>query len=688
MLINKIYYSFILYGKLTLRNPFYIISFFMAFFYLGAVIYTYTSTSISNPANMLQLSSFLTQGLMLVFMFLGYSSMNVITTNPAKEVYNTLPRSTGIQVISNGLFLLFTNLLLCTLSTITILITYKISGFPFSILYTNSIFFIILYWYIPFLISSLFGAFLGTFLNNKMSVLFILLIWLLISPMNVYFIKDFLLLVGVNSFPTFLHLGVEDPRLPYNAFSGYIFTPESIKIKITWVILLGLSTAIFILFKKNRSIKNTLVILMSMFSILVFYSLQTNKILDSQKENMDELKYYDTYDDLENMDKNFKYKINKYDINLTINDQLNALVKVDLSSQIKGTRTFSLYHGFKVDSIKNENGDNFNFTQDGDFIQVHITQESKQLVFVYEGKSTVFMDANEHNLYLPNYFAWIPLNSANPSMKSINFSNHRLPNQPHRLTSYTLHYDGPKPLITNLVEENKNIYKGNELNGIYLINGELKTKSTENHKITYPISWENSILNSEKYISELDKSFVYINKLFKLEHKIPKKIMFIPASGPNDFLYSEVMWLNSDSLFILQDPYDFHPDNKFDQLIYRSSYQLIGSMLWKNKRIVYDDYNISIFFNLVTGKYINRQLNIEEPLSSDAIFYLDELVLYNDDLTKEQDLINDVISFMNNNSKKDTEQFLYNWSKILNNPEVSWEDLDKLLRETKKGGNS
>lgn len=682
--VKNIYNYFILFFKQVIRNPFYILSFGVGMFYLALIVYSYSSTDISNPANMLQLSTYLVQGGMLVFMFLGFYAINNIYANPLYDLYKNRHGNTYMQIVSHVLFVFLANFVFCLFSLILFLITYKVFGYPFSDLYIDSIYFIIVYWFIPFMVSAFMGMILGFFINRKMSVLFITLLWLFISPMNIYLLHSFLMLVGIERFPTFLKFGVEDPRMPYNAYAGFVFESEEIMSKFVWFIVLFIIIGLLVLRHKNKRLINILGLLILVAAAVTFVFLQDNSAPERER-NMNELKYYDeyeyTHDYLE-----YDYEIESYDIDLKVDDQLEAVVQITFKTPVKGEKGISLYHDFKVGSLKNEIGENISYKQKGDMIEVSLKKATKQLTMKYKGDSSVFMVANKNNIYLPYYFSWIPLNSKhNPTMKSINFSNHRLPNHSKSETKYVLRYKGPQPLITNLEKQKDGIYKGTNSSGIYLLHGNLKTRKFDEFNLTFPITWENAINQSEVYRSDLVKAFDYITHAFELNVEKPKNIYFIPASGPNDVLYSEYMWLHPKGLFILHDPYDFFPDYKFSMLTYKSSYQLLGAMLWKDNKLIYEDYGNSTLFTLVSGRYINKQVGIEEPPSSEVNYFIDEMFLFNKDYTDtEITLFNNVISYVNTANQKDVESFLYQWSLLLENPSVSWEHLSDLLNRVEK----
>ncbi len=692
MILMKIINSILFFGRLNFRNPLYILSMIIGFLYLSVIIYTYSSSELTNPGNMLQLSSFLIQGYMLIFMFLGFQSINLEYINCSKDLFLTIPKSFNIKIAGNFMFINITNFLLSLISLILILLTYKITGFSFSTFYLTSIYFVIIYWFIPGLISSLIGGVFALLLSKKISVAAIVSTWLLISPMNIYFSNSFFVLLGFDYLPGFLHLGVPDPEMSYHAFSGFVFTKEDFINKISWILLL---TLIFLLvfFQKNARYKNIkifvgLVVIFGLFiGFTQFFSMET-KINPTKfnQRNINELNYYGETQ-FNQITQEQSFKIKKYDVNLEISDELDAIVHLFFEGKEEGNKLFSLYHGFNVTKIEDEYGELIDYNQQLDLLEVKLEQPTEEIKISYAGVSSPYMDVNNDFAYLPFYFAWIPLKQTNPTMRYTYHSNHRLPNQPNEYIEYNLKYAGPKGIYTNLKEIRKGVYSGVSSTGISLIYGELSQKEVNNYTITFPLTWENSIKFVKSYLDQLEKTFDLINNLFLVEQQsLPKDILFIPARGANDTLSSETMWYKSgEELLILISPYEHHDNQTFKEKEYLIAYEMLSALLWKKQGVVYQDYDISIIFNSLTGRYVNEKLGVVEPPYSENDFWIEE-VLHNITNKNDKRIIQNIISFVSSDSSKEIESFLVGWSDLLKEKEVDWKSVDNLLESYKKGG--
>ncbi|TYR78882.1 hypothetical protein FZC66_17825 [Priestia megaterium] len=685
--MKKYLNSIVFFLKLNSRNPLYITSLILVLSYLGVIIYTYTSSEITDPGNMLQLSSFLIQGYMLAFMFLGFHTMSAEMDKGSKELFLTIPKSFYIKIASNLSAVGAINFIFCIFSTILILTVYKLTGYAFSSLYTKSVAFVFIYWFLPALISALMGALIGLTMNKKFSPAVIIGVWLLISPMNIYFSHQLFKVLGFKYVPGFLHLGVPDPKMSYNAFSGFVFTQEDLINKFVWVISLLLAFSL-ILMLKRKNVKNSLILLSILFLFVgsshFFFIDSKSNPSKFHERNIEELNYY-AENDYHQPKTSMDYTIKKYDIDLEITNQLEALVQIQFSKEEEGKRSFSLYHGFDVTSIKDESGKSIKHEQYGDFIDIELDQPTEKLIFQYSGLSSPYMDANQYAAYLPYYFAWIPLKSEHPTMKFIYNSNNRLPSQPNTPIEYALTFNGAKDIITNLEKVEKGKYAGLKESGISFIYGEIKTNKIDGYDITYPVTWENSMPAVDSYVEQIEESFSMIKNVFELKgaEPLPNKILFIPTRGANDSLASETMWLQEgEQLIILIDPYEHHDEETFERKKYLIPYQMISALLWKKNRVVFENNDIPIIFNYLAGAYMNKQAGGAEWSSFEKEFWIDE-ILFETNSESHKQLIQEVNSFVCNAPAEKVEDFLLQWSKLLNKPDVNWMEIDNLLQAYK-----
>jgi hypothetical protein len=689
----KLVNSFTFFLKLLIKNPIFIFSSILSIFYLLVIVFTYSNSVVTNPGNMLQLSTFLVQGAMLFFMFLSYFSINSELSSSSKEMFSTIPLGLIIKLASNLLVITIINIIFCSISLGIFYLAYWFTGFSFSVFYINSIYFIILYWLLPFLISSLIGGFFALFLNRRQSIPILFILWLLISPMNVYFLAPFFSFFGFEGIPDVLIMGLSDPYMSYNAFEGFEISKENFINKVLWVVLIMnlMGATILKMYAKNFHYKRTMfiVLLISFLTIsgLAFHDVKYVTYLKDDKQYLDELDYYATYKEAKKDDTHLKYEIQGYKINLKLSSILDASVEITLEERVNKQLTFTLYRGLKISSISDDNDNPIKFKQEGDLVEILLKEPTKKLKFTYKGHSSPYMGVNKDKVFLPFYFPWIPMKSENPPMEYVFDSVHRLPLHDRKNIDYEVFYEGSQELISNLDKVGENHYRGSIKNGITLLSGELESENIGDYLITYPVTWENSMDNIEEYLKYVEKTHKSIKELFGLKTKIPQNIYMVPAVGPNDVLSSEFMWYHPDHLMVLVDSFENHDQNKLLEMRATIPYSLLGAITWKHQGIVYQNNDISILFNSLVGDHINKKQKLEQPEYSEGDFWIENLSRRASN-QQIKNLITEVYSFANDEENlKIVESFYQEWYQLLNNSSTSWNDLQKLLSKYKEEKN-
>ena len=116
--------------------------------------------------------------------------------------------------------------------------------------------------------------------------------------------------------------------------------------------------------------------------------------------------YYDKHPS-DVIPKNPGFKITEYNADLRAFLKLSATVTMTVDNTDLEEYAFTLYHGYKVKSAKDQNGNTLNFAQDGDFLTVYTQEKTKTITLKYSGFSTKFY-SNVQGLFLPGYFPYLP----------------------------------------------------------------------------------------------------------------------------------------------------------------------------------------------------------------------------------------------------------------------------------------
>lgn len=106
------------------------------------------------------------------------------------------------------------------------------------------------------------------------------------------------------------------------------------------------------------------------------------------------------------------FTIESYDMDLKIRNDLTARVAVTLSDNSTDCESyiFTLYHGYRLDSIKMEDGQTVSYVRDNDIITIPSSEIGKKrtIVFEYSGFADKYY-ANRQAVSLPGYFPYYPM---------------------------------------------------------------------------------------------------------------------------------------------------------------------------------------------------------------------------------------------------------------------------------------
>lgn len=157
--------------------------------------------------------------------------------------------------------------------------------------------------------------------------------------------------------------------------------------------------------KKIKSAASLSFIIMLSCSIFLYY-LPSSKVDMSEYSQIQELKYYENVEQKHSAS-NFDIKKCKMDLNIV--KQLHAKVTVDVTNQTLEEYNFTLYHGYKIKKIVDQNLNSLNYTQLGDYIVIYNKEKSiiKQIIFYYSGSCPTFY-SNYQGTYLSGAFPYYP----------------------------------------------------------------------------------------------------------------------------------------------------------------------------------------------------------------------------------------------------------------------------------------
>ncbi len=243
------------------------------------------------------------------------------------------------------------------------------------------------------------GTFAGCFLTRLPGYLFCTLCVLL--PTQVF--RSFLSSINMFSVYDFFNFFSPDLTTTSNGVTG--INVQGYRIcRILFFVFLFLLPVILSLYKREK-IKRTVFSFAAFAALAVCLSVSLmpwSKLdTDGQLTSQDRLFYLQNSPKTEAAD----FVIESYGMDLKIRNQLYAEVEMELSATAKDKYIFTLYHGFEISGVEDENGKPLEFEQDGDYFTVEST--SSKITVVYSGWHYQYY-SNEQGVFLSGSFPYYP----------------------------------------------------------------------------------------------------------------------------------------------------------------------------------------------------------------------------------------------------------------------------------------
>ena len=160
-----------------------------------------------------------------------------------------------------------------------------------------------------------------------------------------------------------------------------------------------------------------------------------------------------------------EFKITAYDMDLKFSNVLHADVKVSVSPSNLDIYGFTLYHGYKVKSVRDESGRALKFRQNDDWIEVESVGETSSLTFTYSGYSNTHY-SNGQGASLPGTFAYYPRAGYVTCYGDNGYETLTL-DEP---TQFDVKIKNSKKFFTNLDRTGKNTFSG-KTTGLTVVGG-------------------------------------------------------------------------------------------------------------------------------------------------------------------------------------------------------------------------
>lgn len=329
---------------------------------------------------------------------------------------------------------------------------------------------------------------------------------LLGSPLSNYLgemFYEFSRNVSINIFPLLRLFDIFPPALNYQpvyAF-GQSVLPYRWLTALFWLLLslfvISLKTG-----ERNRRFRAAPAVFASLaLAFLVVSQLPASRVIvgsDDPKYSMeygDKEYYYKAYDfysddyDEDGANKewaNFEkeFDVTDYDLEIKVGNNLHVRAAITVDKPNLEKYDFTLYHGYKISSVRDGDGNKLRFEQDGDHFTVFNPEKKSldRIVLKYSGFSTQYY-SNLQGLFLPGYFPYYPHSGSLPVYNMGQREIYRfMLDEP---THFKVKVNSSQTVYSGLEQTGKNEFEGSTT-GVTLVSGLYDCYEKDGVKMVYP----------------------------------------------------------------------------------------------------------------------------------------------------------------------------------------------------------
>lgn len=457
------------------------------------------------------------------FSFISYYYLDKLRFDSQKECMQSIFR--GVEITyKNQILVLF---------TVVLVFTATLMGYNFyaywvlQINHAEALVHILLCVFLYIFCISLTGIGLGMLaalkLKRLMACSVISLFVVISSPIFLRFIETLYYTFKIDIFPVYEFICIF-PRgltaMPQH-FVGYSLLPDRISAVFFWITLFYSLSLLHIL--RGKHVKQIAVasigilVCCASFSVYLTPGTKTLTANNSQGEFAIDRMFY--LFDYSPQNKPACFYITEYNMDLKIDTQLEAEVTVVIDTPELAVYNFTLYHGYKVSGISDQDGNKLAFKQEGDYIEVFSDSNNiLTLTFKYKGYNPTYY-SHSQGISLPGHFVYYPRSGYQTiyDVKNQGFYNVLL----EKPVNFTIKIDYNKEVYCNLTKTGDNTFSG-ITDGCTILAGFLTSETIENVEVVYPY------LDTEQFGHGFLEDDVYQFLKQKEDYNNINKIMILP----------------------------------------------------------------------------------------------------------------------------------------------------------------
>lgn len=259
---------------------------------------------------------------------------------------------------------------------------------------------------------------------------------------------------GFNVFQIFNLFNIFPPNMDWTPTyaMGFSVLPYRIILIAAWLFL-AVTVAAFCI-KKSRINVMSVISLIMVIALLVLYFRPESKLVlnnDPDGEAMSDQYYYSDYAG-ESISP--KFNVEKYYLDIKIGRELSCCATIVPDSSIDAY-VFTLYHGYRINKVTNQEGEELEYNRDGDYIEIFADEPLSSIKIDYSGNGKGFY-SNYQGIYLAGDFPYYPV-----AGKQVIFSDYSyISVVPSNTPEFEITVSSNLQIYSNLNSDEENVFYG------------------------------------------------------------------------------------------------------------------------------------------------------------------------------------------------------------------------------------
>lgn len=413
----------------------------------------------------------------IVFSFLSYEYTNLPRTSALQETLETIPLS-RVKLLTSQSIVLLALLLIWSINIFGwILGKYVQLQIHYPLFFLNSVPSLIVDFFLPGVIAILVGILLSQKTVRETAYCIIIVSALICSPVpSMIFASESLFGYPVLAF--FDWFSILAPNTSWVADDIYGVSIEVYRwvLAAFWILLLIMSI-VFATTKRTKKTRflSSILAILTLFCCVRFVYRGNDSIIRKDYRPYGTLQHEFSYrqNNPDQKEVLADFHVSKYGISLTVQNNLEANVHIELKENDLNVYRFTLYHGFVINSIKDAHGDELDFAQNSDYVTVYAPKGTQELNFSYSGNAGKYF-SNYQGIALPGYLPYYPV----PGFARFWESGQIVVNTDWEPAYYEVYVDSNLAVASNLQKIDDNTFLGNA-DAVSLYGGMIVSEETD-----------------------------------------------------------------------------------------------------------------------------------------------------------------------------------------------------------------